>query len=564
MKLKNLLKLIVCILFFSFTMLSVQKNVFAIAKVSILPYKIISSNYEKYSYIGKSIPLIIGSNIAGKKIAVVRNSDIDSYIEKTHTNFASSNLLNISKHFNSNYVIYGRIEKIGNVFIIQTNIFDAAKQQVIFRNHINVLGVNFIVDDIDQLSPIIKKEIESNESAVKAYVSPMPPAASAAPVLSPAVSSPAIVKSSIFIKRFTQNNQGLIKSVSKKYVIQAITAGRILKNGIQAAVATRHRIILYSISLNGNLKKLAQYNLSVRSNVIYLGIYNISKNYNAIVLTKARLGMIISYMLIYKNGKLLKLTRNYDLFLRAMNMPGLGRVIVGQKPIAVTPSGRYFDDYVIGQNSYPIGQFGGNTYIYKFDKNTNSLMKSRKLPFFNGITLYGTVYGNFKHNGKNYLVALSKSGNLMIINNKGKTIYTGSKTYGGSPLQVRVPSFSGVESSTYTGGLIYNVPAQISGFNAEGKNPEIIALKNYRQGAFLHHLNYYVKTSIFCLSWNKIGFYPVWEIKPVVGYSAGFSVFKENGSTYIADGIVENPGSPLTSPKSYIAIYNVSGSKSGK
>ncbi|MGC8554157.1 MAG: hypothetical protein ACP5NA_01515 [Candidatus Acidulodesulfobacterium sp.] len=561
MKLKNLLKLIVFTLFFSFTLLLIQKNVFAIAKVSILPYKIISSNHERYAYIGKSVPLILSSNIAGKKISVIRNSDIASYIEKTNTNFSTASLLNLSKHFNSNYVIYGRIEKIGNVFIIQTNIFDYAKRQIIFRNHINVLGVNFIVDDIDRLSAVIKKEIESNESAVKAYVSPVSPAASAAPVLSPAVSSPAMVKSSIFIKRFTQNNQGLTKSVSKKYVIQTMTAGRFLQKGIQVALATRHRAILYDLSLNGNLKKLAQYNLSVRSNVIYLGFYNISKNYNAIVLTKAKLGMIVSYMLIYKNNKLLKLTRNYDLFLRVMNMPGLGRVIVGQEPVSVAPSGRYFNDYAIGQNYYPIGQFGGNTYIYKFDKSTNSLIKSTKLPFFSGITLYGTVYGNFKQNGKNYLVALSKSGNLMIINGDGKTIYTGSKTYGGSPLQIRVPSFSGVESSTYTGGLIYNVPAQISGFNTAGKNPEIIALKNYRQGAFLHNLNYYVKTSIFCVSWNKIGFYPVWEIKPVVGYSAGFSVFKENGSTYIADGIVENPGSPLTSPKSYIAIYNISGSK---
>ena len=127
-------------------------------------------------------------------------------------------------------------------------------------------------------------------------------------------------------------------------------------------------------------------------------------------------------------------------------------------------------------------------------------------------------------------------------------------------MQVRVHSFGGVQNSTYTGGLIYSVPAQITGFNTV-KNPEIIALKNYRQGAFLHHLNYFVKTSVFCVSWNKIGFYPVWEIKPVVGYSAGFSVFNENGITYIADGIVENPGSPVTSPKSYIAIYNISGSK---
>ena len=524
--------------------LLIQKKVFAKVAVGILPYKIISTHYEKYSYIGNSIPLILGSDLASEDIGIVRNSDIASYVKNKRISFSSQNLLKLSKHFKANYLIYGRIVKIGKIFVIQSNVFDAAENKIVYRNHIQALGTNFIIDDINRLSAVLKKEIKANGVASQA---------SAATYAAPA---PKTVKSSIFIKRFVQNGGGLIKTASKKYVIQAISAGRFLRSGIQTAVATRHRVILYNLSLDGRLKKLAQYKLSVRSNAVYLGFYKISKGYNAIVLTKARLGMIISYLLVFRNGSLIKLTKNYGLFLRVMHLPGFGRVIVGQKPVSVAPSGRYFNDYAIGQNYYPIGQFGGNTYIYGFNKNTGSLVRGHRLAFFNDITLYGTVYGNFKGNGRNYLVALSKSGNLMIINGKGKTIYTGSKSYGGSPLQIRVPSFSGVRSSTYTGGLIYNVPAQIEGFSHKNKL-EIIALKNYGQAAFLHNLNYYVKTSVFSLAWNKIGFYPVWKIKSMVGYSAGFSIFKAGGNIYLADGIVENPGSPLTNPKSYIAIYKI-------
>ena len=524
--------------------LLIQKKVFAKVAVGILPYKIISTHYEKYSYIGNSIPLILGSDLASEDIGIVRNSDIASYVKNKRISFSSQNLLKLSKHFKANYLIYGRIVKIGKIFVIQSNVFDAAENKIVYRNHIQALGTNFIIDDINRLSAVLKKEIKANGVASQA---------SAATYAAPA---PKTVKSSIFIKRFVQNGGGLIKTASKKYVIQAISAGRFLRSGIQTAVATRHRVILYNLSLDGRLKKLAQYKLSVRSNAVYLGFYKISKGYNAIVLTKARLGMIISYLLVFRNGSLIKLTKNYGLFLRVMHLPGFGRVIVGQKPVSVAPSGRYFNDYAIGQNYYPIGQFGGNTYIYGFNKNTGSLVRGHRLAFFNDITLYGTVYGNFKGNGRNYLVALSKSGNLMIINGKGKTIYTGSKSYGGSPLQIRVPSFSGVRSSSYTGGLIYNVPAQLEEFTHKGKLG-IIALKNYRQAAFLHNLNYYVKTSVFSLVWNKIGFYPVWEIKPMAGYSAGFSIFKVGGNVYLADGVVENPGSPLTNPKSYIAIYKV-------
>ncbi len=522
----------------------VQKKAFAKITVGILPYKIISTHYERYSYIGNSIPLILGSNLASKDVGIIRNSDIASYVKSKRINFSSKDLLEVSKHFKANYLIYGRIVKIGKTFVIQSNIFNTAMNEVVYRNHMQALGTNFIIDDINQVSAVLKKEINTKSVATQA---------SAVMYAAPAAKK---IKSSIFIKRFVQNSSGLIKTASKKYVIQAISAGKFLRSGIQIAIATRHRVILYNLSLKGRLKKLAQYKLSVRSNAIYLGFYKISAGYNAIVLTKANLGMIVSYLLVFRNGNLIKLSKNYNLFLRVMHIPGKGKVIVGQKPISVVPSGRYFNDYVTGQNYYPIGQFGGNTYIYGFDKNTSSLVKVQKLAFYNDITLYGTLYGNFKGNGKNYLIALSKSGNLMIIDKNGKTIYTGSKTYGGSPLQIRVPSFNGVKSSSDTGGLIYNVPAQLEGFNHKGKSG-IIALKNYRQGAFLHNLNYYVKSSVFSLYWNKIGFYPVWEIKPVAGYSAGFSIFKVGKNIYLADGIVANSGSPFTSPKSYIAIYNI-------
>ena len=544
LKITGLKRFFVFALIFLLPVLLVQKKAFAETAVGILPFKIISTHYERYSYIGNSIPLILGSDLASENIGIVRNSDVVSYLKNKSISFSSQNLLKLSKHFKADYLIYGRIVKIGRIFVIQSNVFDVAQNKVVYRNHIQALGTNFIIDDINRLSAVLKKEINTENAAVKA-----PSTAYAAP-------APKEIKSSIFIKRFVQNGGGLIKTASKKYVIQAISTGRFLRRGIQAAVATRHRVILYNLSLSGRLKKLAQYKLSVRSNVVYLGFYKISKGYNAIVLTKAKLGMIISYLLVFRNGSLTKLTKNYGLFLRVMHLPGFGRVIVGQKPVSVAPSGRYFNDYAIGQNYYPIGQFGGDTYIYGFNKATGSLAKGQRLAFFNDITLYGTVYGNFKGNGDNYLVALSKSGNLMVINGRGKTVYTGSKTYGGSPLQVRIPSFNGARSSTYTGGFIYNVPAQLEEFTHKGKL-EIIALKNYRQAAFLHNLNYYFKTSVFSLVWNKIGFYPAWEIKPMAGYSAGFSIFKFGGNVYLADGIVENPGSPLANPKSYIAIYKV-------
>ncbi len=525
------------------------KKSYSAERVAIMPYKMVSTHYQQYSYITKSIPVLLGSDISSKDIYVVRQSDIKNVIKTNKiTSFSNKNLSKIAKKFNLQFIIYGRIVKIGNIFDITTNIFNTSDNTVVYRKPITALGTNFIINDISDISKSIKNQLISYKKVSSSVIS-----------IPAKIAVKHINKPSAFIKRYSTNINGIIKTASKAYVIQAFAAGKILNAGIQAAVATHHRIILYNLRLDGSLDKVAYYNLSGRSNVIYLNFFKISNNRNAIVVTKTKLGMVISYLLVYNGkGKLLtKLTHNYSMFLRVMQLNNSRKVLIGQNPVQVIPSGRFFDVSVIGQNNYPIGQFGGSTYIYNFNSSNNTLSKFKKLPFYSGITIYGSTYGNVKNNGKNYLLALSNSGNLMLINKKGHTIYTGSQVYGGSPLQVRVPSFGGSRSATYTGGLIYNVPSTLIKYYSNGKF-HIIALKNFGQMGFVSHLNYYTRSAVYDLIWNKVGFSPIWKIKPVSGYSAGFSVIKKNNKVYIADAIVANPGSIFTKAQSYIVLYKIS------
>ncbi len=552
---KNSISLIRVVILLAFAVFMsiffIIKSADAFVKIGILPYKIISTHYKNILVIKDSIPIIMGSDLSSSNISVSRNSDINNFIRKNHiTSFSTDNLLKISKHFDLKYLIFGRIIKIRNVSDVETNVFSPSEKTVVYRHSIQILGSKFIINDVNGLSKIIKAKIVSLTFQEKVQ---KPEELQAS---SPVISSAPTVTSNMYIKRFSQNRKGLLRTSTKHYIIQALSTGKFLNKGVQVVVATRSRVILYNLLINGSLKKLAQYNLSSRSNPVYIGSYKISKKRTAIVLTKTKLGMVISYLLAYNNGKLVKITPNYNLFLRVMKLNKHKKMIVGQNPISVIPSGRYFKDSVIGQNTYPIGQFGGDTYVYRFNKNNNTLIKVKKLPFFSGITLYGTAYGNFLGNGKKYLVALSNSGNLMIINGKGKTKYLGSKTYGGSPLQIQVPSIGGIRSSSVTGGLIYNVPAKVSKFYINGEDG-IVVTKNYQQASYLKNLNYYTKNSIYSLVWNKISFYPIWKIRPTVGYSAGFSIFKFNKKTYLANAIVKNSGSMFSKPKSYIAIYKL-------
>ena len=70
------------------------KNVFAMVKIGVLPYKVISMHYKKYSYIKKSIPFLLSSNLASKNISIARARDIKNFINKNRfTSFSTKNLI---------------------------------------------------------------------------------------------------------------------------------------------------------------------------------------------------------------------------------------------------------------------------------------------------------------------------------------------------------------------------------------------------------------------------------------------------------------------------------------
>ncbi len=543
-------------LFLSFSGVKIAS---AAVGVGILPYRLICQNISRYSYVADSIPVLMASDLSSESIIVANNSDIKDFINKNRfTSFSTGNLQKISKHFGLDYLIFGNLVGIGKVFDLQTNIYSSSQNSVVYTKSETITGVNFIINDINRLSGKIKQEIGSLSAS--SAVPSIPQAKTSLAIQTPSPVTPAVSanQGNEFIKRYNYagNGQGLARTEAKKYVIHAMAAGNFFNPGLKAVVATDHRIIIYSLTYKGGLTKLAGYHLAVRSNVIYVGIYKMSGGKSFIVVTRARLGVIESFLLGYESGKITKVTGNYNLFLRVMDIGGK-RVIVGQEPVSVIPSGRFFNDYVIGQNNYPIGQFGGQTNIYGFDVTGSSLVKSTEIKFLKGMTLYGTVYGNYEGSGVNYLVALSNSGNLMVIDGKGNAVYTGSQAYGGSTLTVKVPSMFGVRSSSRPNGFIYNVPAQMTGFSYAGKD-NVVVIKNFNETAFLKYLNYYSKTAIYSLVWDKVGFFPAWNTKPIAGYSAGFSILRKGSQVYLIDAVVANPGSAFTSPKSYIAIYRIS------
>ena len=227
---------IVLLAVLSILIFTATKEASAAVKTAILPYKIISAHHRGYSYIAGSIPLILSSEIASDRIEIARNADVATYSRKSGINFSSAGLSKLAKHFKADFIIYGRIVKIGGTFIIQSNLFDAQSGKVAYRGHIQVTGTRYIIAGLDKQAAALKNKIESIKPAARvikkenistAVVSTAAPVAVISSA-SPASAPPATPESSIFLKRFVRNGGGLVRTESKTYVIKAVCAGKFM------------------------------------------------------------------------------------------------------------------------------------------------------------------------------------------------------------------------------------------------------------------------------------------------------------------------------------------------
>ncbi len=183
----------------------------------------------------------------------------------------------------------------------------------------------------------------------------------------------------------------------------------------EIVVAGPSSVYLYRFSEN-TLSLLTEYSagsLEIKA----IDVAKIRKNGPArIYVTAQNRGAVASFVLEYKNGSLVPVIENVSYFLRIINYPTHGPILLGQQK---------------GLSNMYDGP------IYRMEDNGSALVAGDRFGVPLKIPIFGFTIGDFEGKRKPLIAVYDKDDHLRIYNPAGKRLFASKSYYGGSDILLR-------------------------------------------------------------------------------------------------------------------------------
>jgi len=328
------------------------------------------------------------------------------------------------------------------------------------------------------------------------------------------------------------------KSRNFKHLFNGLALGDVDGDGkIETVIITPKEVNLYRFENNrfSHLQKIAE---NKQKNSIGVDIADINGNgYPEIFVTSLnplKTG-IRSFVLEYNGQKYEKIIKSCPWYFRVVELPGQGRILLGQKNSSANPfSGKIYK--MLWENSeYVPGE------VIKASRRSN---------------LMGLTLADIMNSGENVVVAYNESDKIQIIDQTGNELWKGSDTFGGSTLYFAMPidGPGDIENRKY-------LPMRIlcRDVNSDGK-PEVIAVNNHGTASrSLGQFRTFTKSHIESLAWDGLGLTPFWKTRTISGHVRDFIIgdFNNDGADELVAAVILKEGSIIgTTPKSTVIAYN--------
>ena len=545
------------ILFLSFIFIIFANiNLFAAEpdRVVIIPFKM---NAEKdLTFLKDGIYDMLASrlSIAGK-VQVVGREETEKALEAVTGPINEEAARQIGENLNADFVLFGSLTVFGNSVSIDAKMVDVSgkKQKLAFFNHSQ--GMDEVIPQIN----IIAGDINEKVFGVKSTVNTPPPVSS-----TPAPESQrrdihahpeTLLKNEVTGEepplQGGQNSllvqDGNTRELSTKFwksrnfknLFNGLALGDVDKDGkIETVIITPHEVNLYRFE-NNRFSRSRKIGENKRKNFIGVDIADINGNgYPEIFVTSLnsfKTG-ISSFVLEYNGQKYVKIIKSCPWYFRVVELPGQGRILLGQKNSSANPfSGKIYK--MLWENSeYVPGE------VIKAPRRSN---------------LMGLTLADIMNSGENVVAAYNQSDKIQLIDQSGNELWKGSEPFGGSTLYFAMPITGpgDIENRKY-------LPMRIlcRDVNSDGK-PEVIAVKNDGKGSrLLGQFRTFTKSHIESLAWDGLGLTPFWKTRTISGHVRDFSVgdFNNDGADELVAVVILKEGSIIgTTPKSTVIAYSL-------
>ncbi len=299
---------------------------------------------------------------------------------------------------------------------------------------------------------------------------------------------------------------GFTKSQTFNYGLVSLDVGDLDGDGQEEFVlASPYEVRMYRRTDN-RYQKIGQIAIAHRYSIHSVTMADLNNNGRQEVYVSAGDGTYPSSFVLEWDGKaFVHLADKVDWYLRAIEIPGQGMVLAGQKA---------------GPKRLLTKE------VYRLDLNQGQVTKGDQLQT-GGMNLFEFSYADLDGNGSLEVVAISQGDRLMVLTQAGKTLWTSDDYYGGTTRFIggERPEdlIKDLENERSERPRIY-IPARlvVKDVNKDGL-PDVIVNKNLSSASrILARTRSYPSGEIHALTWNGISLTELWRTRKIDGYIADY------------------------------------------
>ena len=539
--------------------LSVGTPLSAFAKplqVAIVPFKV---NAEKdLSFLKDGIVDMLSSRLYWEdKVNIINRQATEKAAATVGGPLNESKARTLGTQLGANYVLFGSLTVFGNSVSIDAKMVDVSgkKQTLTFFNQSQSMdqvipGINLFASDINEKE--FGRIMETRQAApVVGTSSPqagLPQAdvrAHPDKLIAGGIVGSELQKGqkgapgSAFITTEMARNQGtkFWKSRNIKQRITGMAIGDIDGDGKKETVfTTEHTVEAYRYDNQRFIKisTLAERNLD---HLIGVDVADLNGNGVAEIYVSALdpyRKYVKSFVVELSGKSYTEIVKSTDWYLRVVDMPQRGKVLIGQKQGLESPFNKPIFE-LMWQNS-------------GYDRAEQVLGAKRA-------NVMGLAIGHVMNDGSDAAVVYDDLDYLRMYDLSGKQIWKDGDKSGGSPDYFELPDAGAKDMKNYA---YYPQRILIQDINKDGTN-DVITIKNHRLSELISFRSF-TSGEIEVRNWDGIGLSVLWKTRKLSGYFSDFGVgdFDNDGKDELVAALVQKTGSVITTqPKSTFIAYEL-------
>ncbi len=453
--------------------------------------------------------------------------------------------LSLGKKFGVKYVVFGSLTVFGNSISTDAKVLDTAKNKTVLTYNKTGKSNSAVITHINQFAEQVNAKVFGYRNA-----GDLPDAKQPRPVVDESRRNPETLWTGKVENNMVSGaapvygrGGGIWRSRNFKVEIHGIALGDVDGDGTtEIAFIDPKNVYVYRYA-NERFFRLGEIRGNSNDKFVAIDIGDINDNGKAeIFVTNVNSDTMAlkSFVLEWDGKHLKKISENERWYFRVIDVPGQGKLLMGQK------AGRD-QAFMPGIDEL---KWDGAGYT-----------SANPMPLPRWVNVFGFNYGDIAGTGNDFTVAFAANDYLKVIDPSGEEGWESSDELGGSSVFILYRTEAAASIGDYKEQSKYYLPQRVLMVdeNNDGKAEIFVGRKKDMARKLFERLRFYNSGYIECMKWDKFGLYPKWRTREISGNISDYGIgdVDNDGKKEIVFAVIRKASSILGQARSYLAAQDI-------